>query len=399
MADTAVTRRDPAPPISISHRFPGGSIATLAASDPLDIRLALVPDEKLSALGWYYFRATGLRGRRARFKLVNAGDCLDQRLAGREDYDNAWLATGAVASYDRRYWFRVPGQLKGQAYIFEHEQQFDSCYYAQWAPYPLDRELDALARWQLSPRVRQEVLGQTVDGADLTLVTIGTAGSDKRTCWIIARQHPSETMGGYFIEGLVDRLLDPQDSLTATLLGRAVFHIVPNMNPDGALRGHTRANAAGANLNREWIDPDPWRSPEVWWVRRRMEVTGVDFAMDCHGDEELRCNFLGGPLEIPSRSPLLTELFHDFETAWAAASPAYQLGHPYPGGAPAEADLSMAWNWIGERFRCLSVLLEQPFKDTGSWPDPLQGWSPERAYAFGRSFPAALAAVIDKVRD
>jgi len=35
------------------------------------------------------------------------------------------------------------------------------------------------------------------------------------------------------------------------------------MNPDGSWRGHLRTNASGANLNREWGDPTPDKSPEV----------------------------------------------------------------------------------------------------------------------------------------
>jgi len=38
---------------------------------------------------------------------------------------------------------------------------------------------------------------------------------------------------------------------------------VPNVNPDGAMRGHLRTNAAGANLNREWAKPTMEHSPEV----------------------------------------------------------------------------------------------------------------------------------------
>lgn len=58
----------------------------------------------------------------------------------------------------------------------------------------------------------------------------------------------------------------------------------------------------------------------------------------------------------------------------------------------------MAWNWIAERFDCLSVLLEQPFKDTSQWPDARQGWSPERAQAFGATLPDALASVVETLR-
>ena len=36
------------------------------------------------------------------------------------------------------------------------------------------------------------------------------------------------------------------------LLAKATFHVVPNMNPDGSVRGYLRTNSSGANLNREW---------------------------------------------------------------------------------------------------------------------------------------------------
>ena len=72
------------------------------------------------------------------------------------------------------------------------------------------------------------------------------------------------------------------------------------MNPDGSRRGHLRTNAVGTNLNREWHDPSPERSPEVLYVRNEMDKTGVDFAMDVHGDEAIAANFLAGFEGIPS---------------------------------------------------------------------------------------------------
>ncbi len=62
-------------------------------------------------------------------------------------------------------------------------------------------------------------------------------------------------MAEWFVEGLLDALLDRADPHARPLLSQAVFYIVPNMNPDGAARGNLRTNAAGANLNREWVSP------------------------------------------------------------------------------------------------------------------------------------------------
>src|SRR5882757_1480285 len=115
-----------------------------------------------------------------------------------------------------------------------------------------------------------------------------------------------------------------------------------------------------------------------------MEAEGVDFCLDVHGDEELPYTFLGGPLEIPSRNDRMRRRFVDFMRGLEAASPDYVRRHPYPGGAPEAADLRMAWNWIAERFGCLTVLLEMPFKDQIDAPDAQYGWSPQRSARLGR---------------
>ena len=84
------------------------------------------------------------------------------------------------------------------------------------------------------------------------------------------------------------------DPVARVLLERAVFHVVPNMNPDGSARGNLRTNAAGANLNREWLEPSAERSPEVLCVRTAMHATGVAAFLDVHGDEGLPYVFVDG---------------------------------------------------------------------------------------------------------
>src|SRR3546814_6555350 len=78
-------------------------------------------------------------------------------------------------------------------------------------------------------------------------------------------------MAEWWMEGALEKLTDPADPHARALRGKCRFHIVPNMNPDGARRGHLRTNFAGVNLNREWDDPTPERSPEVLCVRNAMD--------------------------------------------------------------------------------------------------------------------------------
>ncbi len=76
----------------------------------------------------------------------------------------------------------------------------------------------------------------------------------KKNVWIIARQHPGETMAEWFVEGLIKRLAGwgdwAGDPVARLIFDHAVFHIVPNMNPYGSVLGNLRTNAAGANLSR-----------------------------------------------------------------------------------------------------------------------------------------------------
>ena len=51
------------------------------------------------------------------------------------------------------------------------------------------------------------------------------------------------------------------------------------------------------------------KSPEVLCVRNAMDETGVDFAMDIHGDEAIPANFLAGFEGIPSLTERQTRLF------------------------------------------------------------------------------------------
>ena len=92
-------------------------------------------------------------------------------------------------------------------------------------------------------KARVRTLGQTIDGRDFDQLVIGREEQGKKRIWIHARQHPGETMASWWMEGFLERLLDEDDAVSRALLDKAVFYVVPNMNPDGSYRGHLRTNA------------------------------------------------------------------------------------------------------------------------------------------------------------
>ena len=375
--------------MKITSAFDAGNIEVLAADRPDAVRLAIRKDAGDEHMQWFYYRVSGARGLPLVMRLVNAHQA---------SYPDGWTNYQAVASYDRQRWFRVPTRYEGGALVIDHAPERDAVYYAYFAPYSLERHADLIARALASPLVAHKNLGSTLDGRDLDLIVVGEPSAATRACWIIARQHPGETMAEWLVDGLLARLLDPEDPVARALLRRAVFYVVPNMNPDGSFRGHLRCNAAGANLNREWQEPTLRRPPEVFHVRRAMEAAGVDLLLDVHGDEALPYNFIAGPDGVPSVTPRVRQLQADYEAALRAASPDFQSVHGYEPAPLGQATMTMATNYIADAFGCLAMTLEQPFKDNADLPHPELGWSPERARLLGRANLDALLAVVDRLR-
>ena len=202
-------------------------------------------------------------------------------------------------------------------------------------------------------------------------------------------------MAEWWMEGFLARLLAQDDALGQSLLQKATFFLVPNMNPDGSFRGNHRTNAAGANLNREWQQPSMHRSPEVFVVREAMHETGVHLCLDVHGEENIPHNFIAGIEGIPSITPQLLDLQDRYEQRLMAVCPDFQREFGYPKDQPGRANLNVCSNYIAETFGCLALTIEQPFKDVPYALNPLTGWSPERAMSFGACNLDPIAAVID----
>ena len=238
----------------------------------------------------------------------------------------------------------------------------------------------------------------------MSLLVLGTPAADaagvKKKVWIVARQHPGETMAEWFVEGLVKRLAGwgdwSGDPVARKLYEHAVFYIVPNMNPDGGVRGNLRTNAAGANLNREWLEPDPERSPEVFAVREAIHANGCDMFFDIHGDEALPYVFVAGSEMLPNFTERQLREQQAFIESFKQASPDFQDEHGYEASKYKEDALKLASKYIGHTFGCLSLTLEMPFKDNANLPDERVGWNGERSAALGAAMLSAVLRQIEK---
>ena len=371
--------------MQISANFDSGNITVIKANQPDNIELSINNDHNSEFFQWFHFKLHNNQHVPHVINLVNAGQSA---------YLQGWPDYQAVASYDRQYWFRVPTSFDGQTLTINFTPEFDTTYFAYFAPYSYERHQDLIHTAQLNQQCQLQVLGQTIDGRDISLLKIGEDDKNKPVIWLTARQHPGETMAQWFIEGLLERLFDEDDGIARSLLNKAVFYIVPNMNPDGSVRGHLRTNAVGINLNREWQTPSIENSPEVFFVREKMLATGVDMFLDIHGDEAIPYNFLAGCEGVPSYSEKQQQLGQKFKAMLLAVTPEFQVDHGYPVNPPGQANLTIAANWVGEHFSCLSYTIEMPFKDNFLLPDPQVGWSDERSRIFGKDVLTAIHHVV-----
>jgi len=374
----------------ITSHFDSGSIEVVKADKPSDIQLKIRKDSHSDFLQWFYFRVSGVESEALTMHFLNASET---------SYPDGWPDYQVVASYDRQEWFRIPTSFDGKVLTAKFTPQYNDLYFAYFAPYTVERHLDLIAWAQLSPLCQLSRVCQTVEGRDVDLLQVGEPGADKAVIWITARQHPGESMGEWFIEGLLERLLDEDDPVSRSLLNKSVFYIVPNINPDGVFHGNLRTNAAGANLNREWQNPTQEKSPEVFYVRELMHKTGVDAYLDVHGDEAIPYNFVAGCDEIPGYDAKHKHIQDSFKAFWQEFSPDFQVKHGYP-VAHHQIDeyMTMATSYIGSTFKCLAYTIEMPFKDNFNLPDPEYGWSPERCKRFGASVLGALLKVLPELK-
>ncbi len=158
-----------------------------------------------------------------------------------DDPQNIRLHLRADNAAEFRQWFhfRLTGAA-GRAVRMVFENASQAAYPDGWPGYRCVASYDRRnwfrvsgTRYETSPFASASKLGATVDGRDTDLVAV-------------ARR----------------------------LREQARFCTVPNMNPDGAVRGNLRTNAAGRNLNREWREPDPAASPEVFPGTMKAPVDG-----------------------------------------------------------------------------------------------------------------------------
>lgn len=372
----------------ISQNFDAGNIEVVSCVDAGDIQLKIRADTESDFYQWFHFRLSGAKGTPCTMHILNAGAAAYPR--GFENYRVCY-------SYDRQNWLRHPTSLKKGELTIVFQPEYDSVYFAYFAPYSMERHADLVARSQLSHRCSHRVVGKTLDGQDIDLLKFSSNEDEqpKKKCWMVARQHPGESMAEWWMEGCIERLIDEANPTTSKLLSQCDLYLVPNMNPDGSRRGHLRTNAAGRNLNREWANPEIDASPEVYYVKQAINAIGADFMLDVHGDESLPYCFIAGTEGLADWDAAKQARLDFYKNKLAELNADFQTERGYPAKTPGTANLTMSTAQVAETHGCLAMTLEMPFKDTTATPDETYGWSGERSKKLAHSCLDALSSYLD----
>lgn len=163
--------------MQISANFDSGNINVVSTDSPQDIQLNIEKDHQSDFFQWFHFKIHNNEHVENVIKILNASESA---------YIEGWENYQAVASYDREHWFRVPTSFDGKQLTIEFTPEFDTTYYAYFAPYSYERHQDLIHSAQLDIDCQLQVLGQTLDGRDISLLKVGEEGEGKKTIWLTA---------------------------------------------------------------------------------------------------------------------------------------------------------------------------------------------------------------------
>ena len=266
------------------------------------VQWEVVPDGRVR-IGLLYDHERGLPNRAAGHWHVQlqapAGSELTVVL---ENFDNIWNGrpgspisdrTNCFVSPDGSTWSALPApKIDGNRLEVRVRMESDTFYLARPEPYRLSDLDRLLAEICEHPLVEIEPIGRTVEGRDLEIVRVGDPDAPHRVL-LRARAHPWEPGGNWVVQGLIRGFLE-EDAVARRCRERYCLHVLPMAAKDGVVRGHTRFNVLGMDLNRGWEHPaDPAYAPENhalegWLESMIAQGRRPDLAIDLHNDNSGR---------------------------------------------------------------------------------------------------------------
>ncbi|RPH51532.1 MAG: hypothetical protein EHM91_01055 [Planctomycetota bacterium] len=241
--------------ISIRTDFEGGSLGKVEQVSETHFRCAVAGQADQNGrnrqASWYFFRLDGAKGREVTITMTD--------LRGEYNFKPGGLCvrddTPPVISSDGKTWRHLgeKNEFAKDEATFKVTPESDTLWIAHIEPYTASRLDRFLGEIRSSPHLKDDVIGKTVEGRDLHLLTI-TESPGAPVVWLMCRQHAWETGTSFVGEGAIRFLLSAE---ARPLRQKLVFKILPMVDPDGCARGGVRFNRHGYDVNRNWDSADP----------------------------------------------------------------------------------------------------------------------------------------------
>lgn len=133
-----------------------------------------------------------------------------------------------------------------------------------------------LATYRANPKFTVKVVGQSIEGRDLSLVSIGQG---KTNVYLWSQMHGNEPTATQSIFDIFNFLAsDDFKAEKQEILENLTLHFLPMLNPDGAER-YQRRNVLGVDINRDALR---LQSPESQTLKRIRDSLNADFGFNLH---------------------------------------------------------------------------------------------------------------------
>src|SRR5262245_15760313 len=287
--------------VTFSTAFEGGSIGRIEKLNESAFRVHVLGQQdergRNRAATWYCFRMDHVQGRDLTITLTDfvgeyndvPGSCpMNEKLRPAMSEDGQTWSHAENMTWDNE---------KKEA-IVRLKPKRDSVWLATQALYSHSRLVALVEELKQSPHARVEVIGKSVQGRDLFLITVtdfAKPDTDKTTVWLQARQHAWEGGTSYVAEGAI-RFAVSDSAAARSLRENNICIFTPMVAVDGCAIGLPRFNVHGYDPNRHWNEVNLRDKrflelmPEVWYFKKAIlshvaRGGRIDLMLNMHNTE------------------------------------------------------------------------------------------------------------------
>lgn len=254
--------------IYASNDFPGGRLNGIVQRNDTLLALITAENTPINPSPWYAFQLWSETAQSIQLKLTYppqeyhryypklSADGLNWTPVDSSAYQEALVTLPGETNQQRPKSVTLSLDIGPDTLWIAAQELMASPQVKSWS-----NELDSL-----HPFISQSVVGQSREGADLGLLTLGNPEAEKMIL-LISRQHPPEVTGYLSLQPFVETLCGNTEQ-ARQFRNEYVTYVVPLMNPDGVDRGHWRHSYGGIDLNRDWED---FNQPETAAIRNFLE--------------------------------------------------------------------------------------------------------------------------------